>query len=417
MTKDSLTRRILEAATGGPVAEGAIVSVPVDRIMAHDGSTPVVAATLERYGITELRGAERMVVVFDHFFPATTEQEANLHTKSRQFAAKYGIPVFSGEGICHHVLANRGLVMPGGVLVGGDSHTCINGAFGCLAIGLGATDVAGCLASGHLWLQMPDVVAVRLSGCLPAGVMAQDIALAVMERLTVRGALGQVIEFHGPGVAGLSMAQRMTISGFAVEAGALSGLFACDDTCRIWLAERGADLDRAAVVSPLPGDVSADVEIDLSRLVPVVAISPSPDKVVSLANATPEPVHQAFIGSCVGGHFADLQAAAAVLHGGRIAPGIRLFVAPSSDAALKAALSAGVVATLVEAGAVILPPGCGACLGRYGTLGEAETCLSTQNRNFIGRAGAKTARLHLASPVTVARAALTGTIPSVRGAS
>jgi 3-isopropylmalate/(R)-2-methylmalate dehydratase large subunit len=430
----TLTYRVMRRLLGREVRAGEIVTLEVATVMAHDGSGPVIARSLARHGIDTLAAADRAVLVFDHFYPPTSVTEAGLHTEARGFAARHGIPVYEGRGIAHQLLPELGLVQPGTVLVGADSHTCTGGAFGALAIGLGATDVAAVLATGRLWLEVPRVLRVRLTGTLTPPATGQDLVLQLLGMVGTSGALGMALEFTGPGVCGLRMSDRMKLANHAVEMGAVCGLLPVDQRTRRWLADRGADLRYAAHVADesATGDVDgADVDemsIDLSRVRPMVALPSRPDRVRPLradgsgegggssgdrepGGVLGEAVQQVFIGSCAGGRLEDLREAAEVLRGQRVAPGVRLLVGPPSEAVLREAIADGTLTTLMAAGATVLPPGCGACLGRLGTLGDDEVCVSTQNRNFAGRSGSASARIYLASPTTAAHTAITGYLP------
>ncbi|MFF5099661.1 MULTISPECIES: aconitase/3-isopropylmalate dehydratase large subunit family protein [Actinosynnema] len=402
--------RLLADLAGREVSADDVVTVDVARVMAHDGSGPVIAETLRRHGISSLAAADRAVFVFDHYYPPSSVREATLQSRARAFAAEYGIPVHAGEGIAHQLLPELGLVHPGTVVVGADSHTCTGGAFGALAIGLGATDVAAVLATGRLWLEVPPILRIRLTGQLRAPATGQDLALRVVEAVGTSGALGTALEFFGPAVAGLPIPDRMKLANHAVEMGAVCGLFGVDETCRRWLADRGADLTHCDRVAGTDDDGSWDVSIDLADVEPVVALPSRPDKVRLLSAIDRTPVDQVFIGSCAGGRLEDLHEAADVLRGHRVADGVRLLVGPASAEVLRQATADGTIGTLLEAGATLLPPGCGACLGRSGTLGDDDVCVSTQNRNFVGRSGSASARIFLGSPTTAAGAALDGNL-------
>lgn len=399
---------VLTALAGRPVIAGEIVTVDVSRVMAHDGSGPVVARALAKHGIRSLAAADRAVFVFDHFYPPATERESELQGQARRFAREHGIPVYAGAGIAHQLLPELGLISPGTVVVGADSHTCTGGAFGALAIGLGATDVAAVLATGRLWLQVPQVLRVGLAGSLDPGTSAQDLALAITAAVGMDGALGMAIEFAGPGIAGLSVADRMKLANHSVEMGAVAGMFPADEIVLGWLAERGADLSHAGRAASTDGPWN--VTIDLDRVRPTLALPARPDRTVAVAEAEPVELDQVFIGSCAGGRLQDLQEAAAVLRGRRAHPNVRLLVGPASAEVYRAATQDGTIADLVAAGATVLPPGCGACLGRLGTLAAGEAALSTQNRNFVGRCGSAESRVYLGSPATAAAAALTGQV-------
>jgi 3-isopropylmalate/(R)-2-methylmalate dehydratase large subunit len=405
------TQSILSALCGKHVEPGDIVTVEVDRIMAHDGTGPVLSRTLDEHGITRLAAADRTVFIFDHYYPPSTPREAMLHATAREFAARHGIPVYAGQGIAHQVIAERVFATPGTLFVGGDSHTCTAGALGAFAMGVGATDVAAVVASGRIWLETPVVIRVRLVGALPEHATAHDLVLTIVGRIGMQGGLGKTLEFVGPAVQSLSMSDRLKISNHAVEMGAIAGIFGVDAQTRAWIEERGGNLAYAERVPHDADGDGADVEIDLAQVKPRVALPSRPDRVMDLdALEETVKVQQVFLGSCAGGRLDDLRAAAEILQGKRIAEGVRLLVGPASAEVAAAAMEEGTLSTLLRAGATILPPGCGACMGWIGTLGEGEVEVSTQNRNFVGRAGAPSSRIYLASPVTAARVALTGVL-------
>jgi 3-isopropylmalate/(R)-2-methylmalate dehydratase large subunit len=405
------TQSILSALCGKHVEPGDIVTVEVDRIMAHDGTGPVLSRTLDEHGITRLAAADRTVFIFDHYYPPSTPREAMLHATAREFAARHGIPVYAGQGIAHQVIAEKVFATPGTLFVGGDSHTCTAGALGAFAMGVGATDVAAVVASGRIWLETPVVIRVRLVGALPEHATAHDLVLTIVGRIGMQGGLGKTLEFVGPAVQSLSMSDRLKISNHAVEMGAIAGIFGVDAQTRAWIEERGGNLAYAERVPHDADGDGADVEIDLAQVKPRVALPSRPDRVMDLdALEETVKVQQVFLGSCAGGRLDDLRAAAEILQGKRIAEGVRLLVGPASAEVAAAAMEEGTLSTLLRAGATILPPGCGACMGWIGTLGEGEVEVSTQNRNFVGRAGAPSSRIYLASPVTAARVALTGVL-------
>ena len=406
---EPLIARILSRLTGERVTEGSVVTAEVDRIFAHDGTGPVVARTLRRHGIEDLPAADRMVLVFDHYFPATTAREAELQQQARAFAQRYDIPVFAGQGICHQVILERGLVSPGKILAGADSHTCTAGGIGALAIGLGATDIAAMVASGRLWLEVPETIRIRLVGRLGPDIDGHDLALTVAGKVGTRGGLGKVLEYVGPGLEHLTVADRLKLANLSVEMGAVTGIMGLDDRAADWLAERGADLSSREWVEMDRQGRNPDLEIDLDQVKVSVAAPSSPDATVTLSEMQkPVRVDQVFIGTCAGGRLEDLQAAAAVLRRRRVKPRVRFLVGPASTEVLTAASADGTLDTLIAAGAVLLPVGCGACMGRLGALAEGEVEVAAQNRNFVGRAGHPGSQIYLASAATAARSALTG---------
>ncbi|WP_428262086.1 3-isopropylmalate dehydratase large subunit [Haliangium sp.] len=407
----SYTHSILSALAGREVAPGDIVTVEVARVMAHDGTGPVLSRTLDEHGIDQLAAADRTVFIFDHYYPPSTPREAMLQATAREFAARHGIPVYAGHGIAHQVIAEKALATPGTMFVGGDSHTCTAGALGAFAMGVGATDVAAVVASGRVWMETPEALRIRLVGALAPPATAHDLALTIVGRVGMQGGLGKTLEFVGPAVGSLSISDRLKISNYAVEMGAIAGIFGVDDTTRAWIDARGGSLAYADRVVHDDRGEGAQIEIDLSAVTPTVALPSRPDQVAALeALDQTVPVQQVFLGSCAGGRIDDLRAAAAILRGKRVADGVRLLVGPASAEVAAEAMQTGILGDLLAAGATILPPGCGACLGWIGTLGEGEVEVSTQNRNFVGRAGAASSRIYLASPETAARVALSGVL-------
>lgn len=406
----SLTTSILSRAAGHSVGTGDIAVLDVALVMAHDGSGPAAIRALVAQGIDCIAAAERTVFIFDHYFPPATAREAELQGIARDFANRHGIPVYAGRGISHQLLPELGKVYPGTVLIGGDSHTCTAGACGAFAMGVGATDLAAVMSTGRIWLQVPEELRIRLVGTRHASASGHDLALAVVAAVGISGALAKAVEFVGPAIEGLDMATRLKLANHTVEMGAVAGLFGIDERARRYLQARGADLSYLAVAPHDSDGRNAHIEVDLSRVRPLVARPSQPDNVVQLDNAERVRVDQVFIGSCAGGGLDDLRAAAKTVRGRRVHDGVRLLVGPASAEVLRDAAADGTMGTLVEAGATVLPVGCGACMGRLGTLGEGDVAVATQNRNFVGRAGHPRSSLYLASPASAAQAALDGYI-------
>ena len=410
----SITYSILQANTKQKVEQGKIILLNLDRIMIHDGTGPVVASTLEKFGITNLDAIDRTILVFDHYFPEKTSREAFLQKTARLFAEKYDIPLYQGKGISHHILSEKCLIRPGTVLVGGDSHTCTSGAFGIFASGYGATDIAGCIKTGKLWLEVPEVIKVRLVGKPDKNTNAYDIALKIVGIIGTSGALSKVIEFFGPALEYLEMQERMKISNFAVETGALSGIFDIDEVCEKWCNERNIKFNKS-LMNRGKYNTSWDFEIDVSSTEKLVAKPSKPDLVVSENEIKKIKVDQVFIGSCSAGFFKDIKLAAEKIKGKKAADNVRLLIGPATEKVLNDLLEAGYIKTLMDSGAVILPVGCGSCLGNIGALADGEVAVATQNRNFIGRVGSKKAKIYLASAETAIEAAISGTIGEENG--
>ena len=400
----TLAERILSVRAGKRVRAGELVVVPVDQVMVVDSIAPSVIARIENDLGGLVRHPERVSFVLDHVAPAANVEVATAQQNARRYARERGIRLFDvGRGICHQVLMEEGLAQPGGIVLGSDSHSTTYGAVGCFGTGMGATDIALAAASGKTWLKVPETVVVKLTGERPAGVSAKDIALTVIRELTAEGATYASLELHVPETFTLS--ERMTLANLAVEAGAKVGL----------VPPSGEVLEKFDVPEWLIVDAEADyervLELNLNTLTPVVAAPSFVDNVHPLTDFAGVHVDQVFVGTCTNGRLDDLHIVADILRDQRVADGTRLLVIPASSRVLEAAAADGTLSTLLAAGAVFGTPGCGPCMGRHmGVLAPGEVCVSTSNRNFIGRMGSAEAKVFLASPAVAARAALSGTI-------
>jgi len=399
------------------VRPGQVVVCRPDRLLMHDNASAITAKVtdeLERYGPAD---PELPVIVLDHVAPAANEKTATGHQRIREFVERHGIGHFFdiGEGICHQVMVEQGLVLPGGLAVGSDSHTCSYGAVNCFATGIDRTEAAALILTAETWFKVPETMKLELVGRLPDMVTAKDLVLTIIGRLGADGASYRSVEFHGD-IAQLSLEDRFTIANMGIEMGAKNAAFPCDDVTREFLAQAGVD---PAGYEPAWADPDAEYFSEqtfrLDEFVPVVAAPHKVDNLRPVSEVAGTEVQQCLIGTCTNGRLGDLELAARTLKGRKVASTTRLLVLPASRAVLQQALALGVVADLVAAGAVMLPPGCGPCLGAHqGVLAPGETCLSTANRNFKGRMGCKDAEVYLASPATVAASALTGRITDPR---
>ena len=400
----TLAERILSVRSGARVRAGELVVVPVDQVMVVDSIAPSVIARIENDLGGRVRHPERVSFVLDHVAPASNVEVATAQQNARRYARERGIRLFEvGRGICHQVLMEEGLAQPGGIVLGSDSHSTTYGAVGCFGTGMGATDIALAAASGKTWLKVPETVVVKLTGERPAGVSAKDVALTVIRELTAEGATYASLELHVP--ESFTLSERMTLANLAVEAGAKVGL----------VPPSGEVLEQFDVPDWLVVDPEAEYErvlgLNLSTLTPVVAAPSFVDNVHPLSVFTGVHVDQVFVGTCTNGRLDDLHIVADILRGQCVADGTRLLVIPASSRVLEAAAADGTLSTLLAAGAVLGTPGCGPCMGRHmGVLAPGEVCVSTSNRNFIGRMGSAEAQVFLASPATAARAALSGSI-------
>ncbi len=404
------------------VAPGQIVTVRPDRLLTHD-NTSAIAAKFREIGVDKVANPAMHVIVFDHVTPAANETYAISHKATRAFVAEQGIEAFYdvGEGICHQVLPEKGHAWPGAVIVGSDSHTPTYGAFGAFAAGIGRTEAAAVTATGSIWLRVPETLRIVLHGALPPRVSAKDVILHIIGDLRADGADYCSVEFAGEAIRAMSVAGRMVLCNMAAEMGAKNAVVEADETTLDWLAGR-APWD-AETLRRWAAEFRADpdaayarlIEYDVSDLAPQVAKPHTVDNVVPVTEVVGTRIDQALIGTCTNGRLEDLVAAADILRGKHIAPGVRLLVLPASRETLLAAIERGVITDLVTAGATLLNPGCGPCLGAHeGCMAPGEVTISTANRNFKGRMGSKEAFTYLASPATVAASALAGVIADPR---
>ena len=409
----TLTEAIFSRKLNRPVTAGEIVVAPVDYVMSHDNTTPLAIESFEKLGMP-IWDRDRVVIVFDHMVPAPTPQAAELHQRIRAFIQRNGITHVFTEGICHQVMVERGLVTPGSIVVGADSHSCTYGALGAFGTGMGSTDAAVVYATGKTWFRVPETIRVDIEGTMRPGVYAKDVILKLAGEIDVDGATYQSLEFGGPAVERMGLADRMTLSNMAVEMGAKAGVIEPSDEILAYAEERSGR-PAEAVRATEDATYVRRIELNISELEPQVAKPSEVSNVVGIGSVEGEPIDQVFIGTCTNGRLEDLQVAADILRGNKVASSTRLVVTPASTEVYLAALKSGAVAALVEAGAQFTNPGCGPCIGRHqGVLGAGERGLTTQNRNFRGRMGHPDSQLFLASPATAAATAITGHITDPR---
>jgi len=412
----TFAQKILAQKAGLETVEpGQIVTVRPDKLLTHD-NTAAIAKIFREIGVERVARPEISVIVLDHVVPAATEGHARNHQQIRQFVKEQGVTSFYdvGEGICHQVLPEKGHALPGYLIVGSDSHTTTHGAFGAFAAGIGRTEAAAVMATGEIWLMVPESFRITVEGEVPKGVYAKDLILHIIGELGADGADYRAVEFTGPVIKEMSVASRMVLCNMAAEMGAKIGVVESDDKTRAWLKGR-TDVDFEKVSADPEAAYERVIEYDVSALLPQVARPHTVDNVAPITEVIGTKVDQALIGTCTNGRLEDLQVAAQVLRGRKIAPMTRLLTLPASREVLSAALAEGIIADLVTAGAVILNPGCGPCLGAHeGVMAPGEVTISTANRNFKGRMGCKEAEIYLASPATVAASALAGEIVDPR---
>lgn len=408
----TLSEQILSRAAGKTVTAGEVATVNVDLVMMHDSLSPSIIRVLhEELGAERVWDPERVAVVIDHVAPAASVQTAEKQAEVRRWARAQGIRhLFDvGRGISHPVLVEEGLARPGMVVVGSDSHSTAYGCVAAFGTGMGTTDIALAVATGKTWFRVPETVLVRARGAFRPGVSAKDLALRAARELRADGATYAAVEWHG--VEALSVMERMTLATLSIEVGAKAGLIP-PTTDGAPLTAAGTPIEAPAWLAVQEGaSYSQVLELELERLEPQVSAPHTVDNVADLSALGRVAVDVVYLGTCTNGHYEDMAAAARLLKGRRLAPGLRMLVVPASANALQRAVEDGTLATLLAAGATIGTPGCGACIGRHmGVLAPGEVCLFTGNRNFRGRMGSPEARIYLASPEVAAATALTGYI-------
>jgi 3-isopropylmalate/(R)-2-methylmalate dehydratase large subunit len=418
MTPQTLTAKLLRQRAAEPIIPGSeFFRIPVDLVLGHDATIALLIERFQRAG-RRIWDPARCFFAADHFTPPSTPERADILHRYLAFLNQEGVPQdLAFRGISHQLLVEDRRCQPGMVICGADSHTVMAGALGAFACGMGSTDILALLLTGEVLLSIPESIRVDFEGALPEWLSGKDLALEIIRRLGEGGAVDRALEYHDRTRDGLTMDSRFAVANMAVEAGATNGVFVPDDALRRYLAER----DGAAGPAPgfegawlVPDDGARYVQqlrIDVASLRPLVALPGDLSRIVPADEVEPRAIQQVFLGSCAGGRVEDLAIAARVLRGRRVAPGVRLVVTPASQAVFRACLRNGIFEALSDAGAMITNASCGACGGiDKGLIGPGEACVSTSNRNFRGRMGSPDGLIYLASALTAAAAALTGTI-------
>lgn len=401
MSGRTIAEKIISAHAGYDVAAGEIALCEVDMIMLHDANGPLAIRAFEQMGGKQVFDPEKIAVIFDHCTPPANEKLSNIHAFLRSFVHSQFTRFYEGgRGVCHQLMVESGLVKPGSLVIGSDSHTCTYGALGSLSTGLGATDIASAMLTGKLWFRVPKTIRVQLNGELPPMCSAKDVILNVIGTLGADGGNYMSVEFYGDYLEKSSQSQHLTIANMLVEMGAKCGF-----TCHSGL---GIQADPDAVYYKR-------VEFDLSSFEPVVAKPHTVDNTCTVREVEGTVIHQAVLGSCTNGRLEDFVAAGSILRGKHIHENVRLLVLPASEVVLKQAAASGLLGELIDAGATICTPGCGVCVGTLGGIpADGEVVIASTNRNFKGRMGNNKAQIYLASPETVASSALTGKITDPR---
>lgn len=417
----TMTEKILARGAGlDKVEPGQLIEAKLDLVLGNDITSPVAIREMDRFARKGVFDRDKIALVLDHFVPAKDIKSAENCKYVRTFARRNRITNFfdvGQMGIEHALLPEKGLVSPGDVIIGADSHTCTYGALGAFSTGVGSTDMAAGMSTGMAWFKVPAAIRVVLHGELRPWVCGKDVILHLIGLIGVDGALYQSLEFTGPGVGQLSMDDRFTICNMAIEAGGKNGIFPVDEQTRAYEAAHGAVVEEDRIVTADEDAVYArTIDLDLGTIEPTVSFPHLPENTKTFDEIPAIPIDQVVIGSCTNGRMQDLRQAAAILKGRHVADGVRVIVIPATNAIYRQAMKEGLLEIFLEAGAVVSTPTCGPCLGGYmGILADGERCVSTTNRNFVGRMGAVTSEIYLASPATAAASAVAGRIASPAG--
>lgn len=411
----TLAEKILSEHAGRGVKAGEMVVVPIDLVYAQDGTGPLAVRKILEMGFEKVFDPKKTIFFLDHAAPSPRFELSNDHNFLREFAGRTGCLISEvGNGISHQVVAEKE-VKPGDVVIGADSHTCTGGALGAFATGVGSTDAAVAMSIGKIWLRVPETLRIIVKGSLPRGVFGKDIILHLIGKIGAAGATYKALEFAGDTIERLGMAGRMTIANMAVEAGAKVGLFPSDDITREWLHRMGRPGDFKELSSDPDAVYEKVIEINMEILLPTIACPHQVDNTRTIDEIGDIKVDQVYLGTSCNGRLEDLRIAAKILKGKKIHPKTRMIVTPGSRSVYLEALKDGTMQTLIEAGAMALPAGCGACVGLHeGVLGDGEVCLATQPRNFKGRMGSPNSFIYLGSPAVAAATAIEGKIADPR---
>ena len=414
----TMTQKILAAHAGlESVKAGQLIMADLDMVLANDITGPVSIAEFDGAGFDGVFDKSKVSLVMDHFVPNKDIKSAEQCKACRTFAKRFDIDNFYdvGEmGIEHALLPEKGLVIPGDAVIGADSHTCTYGALGAFSTGVGSTDLAAGMATGQAWFKVPSAIKFNLTGKLGKCVSGKDVILHIIGMIGVDGALYKSMEFTGPGVASLSMDDRLCIANMAIEAGGKNGIFPVDDVTKEYVKSR---TDREFTVYEADEDAEYDevYEIDLSKIKPTVSFPHLPENTKTIDEVGDIAIDQVVIGSCTNGRLSDMAAAAEILKGRHIAKGVRGIVIPATQHIYKECIRLGYIDTFIDAGCIVSTPTCGPCLGGYmGILADGERCVSTTNRNFVGRMGHTGSEVYLASPAVAAASAVAGKIADPR---
>lgn len=412
----TVSEKILSKHSGEDAYAGDIVVAEVDFAMSQDGTTPLAIRSFNEMNVKRVWDPDKIAFIIDHSAPSPSREVSNLHEIMRDFAREQKIKNLYdiGCGVCHQLIPERGHVVPGDLIVGGDSHTCTYGALGAFATGMGSTDIAAAYASGRLWFKVPETIRFIINGKLPKGVYSKDLILYLIGEMSADGATYKALEFTGEAISGLSVDARMTVSNMAIEMGAKAGLIDVDKKTLYWVREH-SKRKPDAMKSDEDAKFSEVREYDISDLEPQIAKPHTVDNTCQISEAEGTHIDEAYIGTCTNGRLEDLKIAAEILKNRRVDRDVRLIIAPASDEIYVKAMNEGIIQTLVKSGAAVVTPGCGPCVGTHnGIPADNENVISTANRNFKGRMGNNAAFIYLASPATAAASAIKGEITDPR---
>ncbi|MEI6831262.1 MAG: 3-isopropylmalate dehydratase large subunit [Candidatus Omnitrophota bacterium] len=411
----TIAEKILSKHAGKDLRAGDFALCKIDFCFGQDGTSSIIIDRIKELGVKNLK--TKFCMVIDHSAPSPSIGVSRIHKKMRDFSKTFSTKIFDiGCGVCHQVIPESGLVLPGDLVIGADSHTCTYGAIGAFSTGMGSTDLAIALSTGRNWFKVPLTIKIIIKGKLPRGVFAKDIILHIIGKLKADGATYKAVEFSGPVIDNMTLDGRFTISNMLVEMGAKAGFMPVDKKTLAWLAQRvGKNKRIEKIVADKSAFYENKYEFDVSKLKPSVSLPHSVDNVADALSLKKVKINQAFLGTCTNGRIEDLKAAAKVLNKRKVHPEVRMIIAPSSRQVYLDAIKSGLVDIFIKAGAAIVAPGCGPCVGTHnGVPSDGEVVISTANRNFKGRMGNPAAFIYLASPATVAASAIKGYIADPR---
>ncbi|MFH1199247.1 MAG: 3-isopropylmalate dehydratase large subunit [Candidatus Omnitrophota bacterium] len=411
----TIAEKILSNHSNLDLKAGDFAICKIDFAFGQDGTSSIIVDRVKELGLKELK--TKFCMVIDHSAPSPSEGVSKVHKKMRDFAASFKTKIFDiGCGVCHQVIPESGEVLPGDLVLGADSHTCTYGALGVFSTGVGSTDLAIALATGRNWFRVPQTLKIIVKGKIPKGITAKDIILYIITKIGAEGATYKAVEFYGPVINELDIDARMTICNMVIEMGAKVGFMPQDKKTCMWLKEHGV---KSSKIKNISADQDAKyekvLEFDISKLIPQVSIPHNVDSAVDISELKDVKINEAFLGTCTNGRLSDLKIAAKILKNKKVAKGVKFIIAPASRPIFLESLRLGLIDTFVKAGAVVVAPGCGPCVGTHnGVPADGENVISTANRNFKGRMGNPSAFIYLASPLTVAASAITGKITDPR---